>query len=131
MLGAAGSSKQYDQLQRAEYRVFGFGKIGFGQPPCQPPLPMPSSKQCTLWDTPLCKPKAYSGSFHVFGGSFSFSSSLHAAFRPDGLGIENCTPCLCMAVFALRAAVSHAVLNSKPASVPDTLAAFFFFLNAC
>lgn len=54
--------------------------------------------------------------------------SLLTAFKLDSLVTVNHELCMYMNV-SLRAVGPHAALNTKPASVPDTLAELFFFFK--
>lgn len=69
------------------------------------------------------KPRLTVGNLTYLGDPFP---SLLIPFRPLSLVPVNHRLCMCF----LRAVVSHDVLNSKPASVPDTLTDFFFYALA-
>lgn len=115
VLGAARASKQSNRLQMAEN-----GGL-YGQSPCQPP-------SHTQWQTEMgaqvvrhlsVKPRLTVGNFTYLGDPFP---SLLTPFGHHGLVPINHRLRMCFP----RAVVSHDVLNSKPASVPDTLTDFFF-----
>lgn len=114
---SAGSCKSFQSnwLQMAES-----GGL-YGQSPCQAPF---HTQRRTEMGAQVVrhlsvKPRLTVGNFTYLGDPFP---SLLTPFRPLSLVPVNHRLCMCF----LRAVVSHDVLNSKPASVPDTLTDFFF-----